>query len=325
MLDTPHGHGNFGERQRASDKDWGYYAHLSIYEFARPLARGKRFLDVGCGTGYGSKYILNSGAAAVTAFERDAVLVDSLARTHQNISFLQCDLDDGIFPLRDHSIQVAFSSNVLEHVAYPTPVISEIHRVLLPDGVCVIAIPPVSTIGMLKDNAKNIFHINNLPPEVWKSKLERFFHSVTPHRHWVVPSQSSDGIALDHSARTVSDFIFPECAAPSDFIHTITSVFVCRGPRKEALPELHEVSVPNEWKHLRVEADGRQEAFFELSEKAERLESELKRHIDIVHSSDDYWRTEMKNLYDFTKVHLAHRPDDPALLGIVNFTKNFLK
>jgi len=41
-----------------------FLAHLAVYDFAARLAPGRRVLDLGCGTGYGSAHLLAAGAAA---------------------------------------------------------------------------------------------------------------------------------------------------------------------------------------------------------------------------------------------------------------------
>ena len=64
--------GNFGERETPDTHDWGYFAHLSIYKFASQFSFGLRFLDIGCGTGYGSAYVNENAHARVSALDRDA-------------------------------------------------------------------------------------------------------------------------------------------------------------------------------------------------------------------------------------------------------------
>ena len=52
---------NAGERMIVGNIS-GYWAHLSIYHFALPFARGRRVLDAGCGAGYGAAYLARHGA-----------------------------------------------------------------------------------------------------------------------------------------------------------------------------------------------------------------------------------------------------------------------
>jgi SAM-dependent methyltransferase len=266
--------GNFGERKTSGLKDFGYYAHLSIYAFGAQFAKDRRFLDVGSGTGYGTNYILqNAGASSVQGLERDAALIAELNVAYPGVKFHACDLDEGTLPIPDKSVDVAFSSNVLEHLAYVDPVLAEFTRVLTPEGVAIIAIPPIGTVGMLKENAKNIFHINNLPHEVWDSKLKRFFGKVYAYRHWVVP-QKTDGLTLaTDEILSVDDFVFPLCRSPEDHWATITAIYVCHEPRVQHLGAETEAPIPAEWRTRRIEAEGRQEAFVELQRRLDETDS----------------------------------------------------
>src|SRR5262245_1537807 len=94
-----------------------YYAHLSIYAFAVPFARGAAVLDAGCGTGYGSHYLAERGATSVTAVDASAKAIDFCRRTfaRDNLDFRVLDLEklDGL-PVRHYDL--IFSSNVLEHL-----------------------------------------------------------------------------------------------------------------------------------------------------------------------------------------------------------------
>lgn len=264
--------GNFGERQTASIRDWGYYAHLSIYDFAMQFAPGKRVLDVGSGTGYGTNYLAKFGSpASLLGLERDTDLVEYLSRTFPHIMFQQCDLNNGKLPPTDKSLDVIFTSNVLEHIAYIDPVLEEFRRVLVEDGIAIVAIPPIPGPFSLKENAKNIFHINNLPHPVWQSKLSRFFFHVEAIRHWVVPEKSKGRSAIETSMiSSVCDFTFLPCVDPRDHDETVTAIYVCRRPRQYSLGLDTEQKIPASWQHLRVEAEGRQEAFIELNRQIQQ-------------------------------------------------------
>ena len=42
-------------------------------------------------------------------------------------------------PIKDNSVDTAFSSQVMEHIAYPQKMVDEIYRVLKPNGICILS------------------------------------------------------------------------------------------------------------------------------------------------------------------------------------------
>lgn len=95
---------------------------------------GKRVLDLGCGTGYFSKCLLERGATVVCADISNEMLNQARERCGTgNISYTLCDAEAMHFP--DHSFDYVFSSLALqwcEDLAVP---LAEIKRVLNPKGV----------------------------------------------------------------------------------------------------------------------------------------------------------------------------------------------
>lgn len=117
--------------------------------------------------------------------DRREAFVDALRTLYPRVRFQACDLNRDRLPFEDASVEVVFCSNVLEHVAYPDKAVREAARIVSPVGRVVIAVPPIDSVGEVSENARNPFHITNLPSRTWQTKLERFFESVTPVRHWV--------------------------------------------------------------------------------------------------------------------------------------------
>lgn len=259
-------HTNLGERQGARPDGLGYFAHLSIYDYVRPAAVGKRVLDVGCGTGYGSEYLKKMGAAQVVGLERDADLIDHLRRTIDGVEFLRCDLDKDRFPVPAAAYDVVFCSNVLEHVAYVDPVMAEFARVIAPGGTLVVAVPPIIDAAGLAANASNIFHITNLPVASWRAKLERHFEEVTEISHQFSHPDFNPLAGIKKPGEySLSSFVFKP-RDPKLPWNSITAMFQCRMPRRTPLDASHEIAVPPEWNELRLAADARQKAFADASQ-----------------------------------------------------------
>ena len=114
--------------------------HLVRYRWAAQFARGRRVLDAGCGTAYGSELLATEGAAEVVGIDVARDVLDSARPTVAEAVRLDvadvCQLpyDDGAFDL-----VVCF--NVLEHLDHPGRALDELARVLAADGLLLVSTP----------------------------------------------------------------------------------------------------------------------------------------------------------------------------------------
>jgi SAM-dependent methyltransferase len=95
---------------------------------------GARILEIGAGTGKQALELKRRGFE-VTAIE----IAGSNYAAHR--VFPIKDYDGRTIPLGDASVDVVFSSNVLEHVADLSRMHAEIRRVLAPGGTCIHVLP----------------------------------------------------------------------------------------------------------------------------------------------------------------------------------------
>ncbi len=116
------------------------YEHLDALRVAEidrivPLfPPGARVLEVGAGTGK-QAFELKRRGFEVTAIE----IPDSNYAAQRVLPIV--DYDGATIPLPDASVDVVFSSNVLEHVHDLARMHSEIRRVLKPGGTCIHVLP----------------------------------------------------------------------------------------------------------------------------------------------------------------------------------------
>lgn len=93
-----------------------------------------KILELGAGTGQQSAHLAELGYD-VTAID----LATSVYRHERIYPILEYDGEH--FPVADESVDIVFTSNVLEHVENLAMIMTEIHRVLRRDGVAIHVLP----------------------------------------------------------------------------------------------------------------------------------------------------------------------------------------
>jgi SAM-dependent methyltransferase len=114
--------------------------HVARYEFAARLAEGRRVLDAGCGSGYGSARLAEV-ARSVVAVDSAADAIGYALRTYAatNLCFLQASCE--ALPLASRSRDLVTAFEVIEHLADWRAFLAEVERVLAPGGLLVISTP----------------------------------------------------------------------------------------------------------------------------------------------------------------------------------------
>ena len=193
-------------------------------------------LDAGSGAGYGSAYLATHGAAfvhgvdmgeAAVAFSRDQFRLP-------NIDFHQADLADiDRLGFQPGSFDVIFSSNALEHVADVAAFFRSAHALLKPDGIAIIAVPPITNNYLRASNVANHYHLNIWSPRQWDHLLGQFF----AEREYILHNYGQRGHILDFNQPMTEvvpteAWTFPQATLDEmSTVLTMTSVFVARKPR----------------------------------------------------------------------------------------------
>lgn len=103
-------------------------------ELIKFIPRGSRVLEFGAGTGLQAKIMADSGL--------DVVAIDLRRSSYsEQRVFPVLDYDGQHIPVENHSIDVIFSSNVLEHVENLDAISREFRRILKPTGIGLHVMP----------------------------------------------------------------------------------------------------------------------------------------------------------------------------------------
>ncbi|MCL6606426.1 MAG: class I SAM-dependent methyltransferase [Paenibacillus sp.] len=152
-----------------------YIEHMTRYLFASQFVKGKVILDIACGSGYGTDLLAKSGASKIYGVDISQEAVDFCLQNYKSLSteFIVGNVID--IPLPSRSIDLVVSFETIEHVneLEQRKFLSEIKRVLKPDGGLIISTP--NTLVYPKGNP---YHVKELTLEEFMELLKPSFKEV---------------------------------------------------------------------------------------------------------------------------------------------------
>jgi ubiquinone/menaquinone biosynthesis C-methylase UbiE len=152
--------------------------HVARYAFARRYAHGKRVLDAGCGTGYGSAELAQS-AAEVTGVD---IAADAIEYARENyplagLRFLESSCTAVPFPPESFDLLVAFE--VIEHLTDYRAFLDECARLLTGEGLCIVSSPNKRYYAETRaETGPNPYHEHEFEAAEFARELERVFPNV---------------------------------------------------------------------------------------------------------------------------------------------------
>jgi SAM-dependent methyltransferase len=111
------------------------------------IQAGEQVLDLGCGDGWMTAEIVRLGAQAI-GIEVAEAAVQRAMRRHPGLAFGLAPIG-GPLPLEDNRFDAVWSSEVIEHVTDTGRWLSEVRRVLRPQGRLLLTTPNHSRLRLL--------------------------------------------------------------------------------------------------------------------------------------------------------------------------------
>lgn len=153
---------------------------LARYKFvSRMLVGCKNVLEVGCGDGFGSRLISQTGAKVICA-DFDPVFIEEAKKregTEFQREFIVANfLENGI---ANRTFDAAYLLDVIEHI-HPTKegvFLTNICKTLTPDGICIIGAPSLESQTYASEPSKK-GHVNCKSGEATRSTLKNYFKNV---------------------------------------------------------------------------------------------------------------------------------------------------
>jgi SAM-dependent methyltransferase/chromosome segregation ATPase len=143
------------------------YEHLHRYVLACRAVAGRRVLDLGCGSGYGSRLLRAAGAQVISVdFDRAAARCPLGARARGEQ-----------LPFRNASFDAVVCFETLEHLTEPGALVREVARVLTRDGFALLSTPDREIYSGRAGN-RNPYHLAELTQAEFRALLAQSFRAV---------------------------------------------------------------------------------------------------------------------------------------------------
>lgn len=150
--------------------------HIARYAFASRLAAGKRVLDLGCGTGYGTAELAKVAAEA-TGVDIAAKAIDYATPHYPSARFMQVPATELPFP--DDAFDLVVSFELIEHLSDYRPLLAQARRVLHPAGLFVVSTPNKLYYAEARGaSGPNPFHAHEFEYAEYATALREFFPHV---------------------------------------------------------------------------------------------------------------------------------------------------
>lgn len=157
-----------------------WYEHWHRYALARQLSSHCTVLDVACGEGYGAAMVAET-AYKVVGVDLSVDVIQHAKNNykhHANLQFVAASCER--LPFSDASFDFAISFETIEHIEKQKEFISELTRVLRPDGVLILSSPNKRLYSDAHDY-HNEFHVR----ELYRNELEELLRVTFPHIFWL--------------------------------------------------------------------------------------------------------------------------------------------
>jgi ubiquinone/menaquinone biosynthesis C-methylase UbiE len=205
--------------------------HFVRYNFASQFVEGKRVLDLGSGSGYGSQILFEKGHAnSVWGIDLSDEATNYATNTFGNekVSFKVSTADDTGFENGYFDVVTCFE--LIEHVKEYSNLIDEVKRVLKKDGVFIVSTPHK------KGETTNPFHVHEFELKEFSGILNGNFNNTTLHYQYntftsIVLSEckGTDVTGVEISQELIPknvDFIIGVCTNGTDTISNLFEVYI---------------------------------------------------------------------------------------------------
>ena len=152
-----------------------YGEHIVRYSSILECVKGKKVLDIASGSGYGTA-LLASSASHVTGVDIDKGAI-KYAKANYSLDNVDFVLGSGVeVPLKDNIFDVVVSFETIEHIDDYRTFLSEVKRMLKPDGLFILSTP-----NDVEFPESNHFHVHEFQQAELEKVVKKYFKNFKTH------------------------------------------------------------------------------------------------------------------------------------------------
>lgn len=170
---------NKGERLVLGKMDYvTEQEHRNRYQFASKFIENKIALDVACGTGYGSYYLVQMGAKEVVGADisKAAIAYSNNTYIDNHLKFLCADAKK--LPFSNECFDIIVSFETIEHINDPEIFILECYRLLKKEGLFICSTPNKHIWSPIIKKPLNKYHLNEFYIDEFYKMISKRFSCV---------------------------------------------------------------------------------------------------------------------------------------------------
>lgn len=175
---------------------WGQY--LAQYKLASRFVKGAKVLDLGCGQGYGSRFLFELGALEVTGVDISGTDILWAQEHHgrDGVGYIVSDAKDLPFAAKSFDLVTCFQ--LFERVRLPDAVLQQIAKVLRPEGKFIATTVNRKRYSTLTEAPAESTHLQEFDLDEYRALLKRQFSNVDIQGLFCTRMMGPDLLSLDN-------------------------------------------------------------------------------------------------------------------------------